>query len=422
MNEKEIIMNDPHKNWKKDTALFLTSQIISIFGTSLVQYAIMWYITIKTQSGFMMTISIVCGFLPTFFLAPFGGVWADRFDRKKLIMLSDGMIALTTLATAIVFWMGYEAIWLLFFMSAMRAVGSAIQAPAVGAFLPQIVPENQLMRVNGINGSIQSVIMLISPMISGALMTLSPLTTIFMIDVVTALLAVIVLLGLKVAPHARALEKGKIDYFKDLKEGVAYVVGHEYIRRFFVFIAFFHFLITPVATLTPLQVTRTFGNDIWRLTAIEIAFSIGMLIGGILMSSWGGFKNRVHTMALSTFLFGGLTTFLGITPNFWVYLATIALSGIALPLFMTPSTVLLQEKVEDAYLGRVFSVMTMIFSVMMPFGMIIFGPLADIIDIEYLLIVTGIAIFIQGFFLTGSKELIAAGEPKLPLSPAPESE
>ena len=410
------------KNWKKDTALFLTSQIISIFGTSLVQYAIMWYITIKTQSGVMMTISIICGFLPTFFLAPFGGVWADRFDRKKLIILSDAMIALTTLATAIVFWMGYEAIWLLFFMSAMRAIGSAVQSPAVGAFLPQFVPEDKLMRVNGINGSIQSVIMLISPMISGALMTLSPMTTIFMIDVVTAAIAISVLLTLKVEPHARALEKGKIDYFKDLKEGVNYVVGHDYIRRFFIFIAFFHFLITPVATLTPLQVTRSFGNDIWRLTAIEIAFSIGMLAGGILMSAWGGFKNRVHTMAFSTFAIGALIAFLGITPNFWVYIATMALSGITLPLFTTPSTVLLQEKVEESYLGRVFGVMTMIYSVMMPFGMIIFGPLADVIDIEWLLIFTGSAIFLQGFFLTGSKQLIAAGEPKQKLETVQESE
>ena len=85
------------RDWKRNTILFLTSQTLSLFGTSLVQYAILWYITLNTQSGVMMTIYIICGFLPTFFLSPFAGVWADRYNRKLLIMLSDSMIALSTL-------------------------------------------------------------------------------------------------------------------------------------------------------------------------------------------------------------------------------------------------------------------------------------------------------------------------------------
>jgi Bacterial protein of unknown function (DUF894). len=399
-------------NWKRKTVIFLTSQNISLFGTSLVQYAIMWYITIKTQSGFMMTISIICGFLPTFFLAPFAGVWADRFNRKWLIMLSDSMIALTTLMMAIVFWMGYESIWLLFAMSAIRAIGSAVQQPAVNAFIPQFVPENQLMRVGGINSSIQSVMMLIAPMVSGALMTIAPLQSIFMIDVVTAAFAVLILTRLSVPVHAKALEKGKINYLDDMKLGLTYVVQHEYIRRFYIFIAIFHFFITPVAALTPLQVTRSFGNDIWRLTAIEIAFSSGMLLGGLLISSWGGFNNRIHTMSLSTFGIGLMIVALGIVTNFWVYIGIMLISGVTLPLFMTPSTVLLQEKVEEAYMGRVFGVMTMIYSSAMPLGMLVFGPLADIVDIEWLLIVSGAVIFFQGFFLIGNKALVHAGKPK----------
>src|SRR5690554_4174095 len=107
--EQALQMKSIHKgvranmntNWKKNIILFLTSQTISLFGTSLVQYAIMWHITLTTQSGVMMTIAIICGFLPTFFLSPFAGVWADRFNRKLLIILSDSMIALTTLVLAI---------------------------------------------------------------------------------------------------------------------------------------------------------------------------------------------------------------------------------------------------------------------------------------------------------------------------------
>lgn len=148
-----------NKNWKKNIFLFLASQTISLFGSSLVQYAIMWHITLKTQSGVMMTIAIICGFVPTLFLSPFAGVWADRYNRKTLIMLSDSMIALSTLVLAIVFLMGYDSLWMLFVASAIRALGAAVQMPAVGAFLPQLVPEDKLTKVNATNGSIQAMVM-----------------------------------------------------------------------------------------------------------------------------------------------------------------------------------------------------------------------------------------------------------------------
>jgi MFS transporter, DHA3 family, macrolide efflux protein len=122
------------KNWKKNIILFLTSQTISLFGSSLVQYAIMWYITLKTQSGVMMTISIICGFAPTFFLSPFAGVWADRYNRKTLIILSDSLIAISTLILAILFLQGHDSIWMLFVTSSIRAFGSGIQTPAIGSF------------------------------------------------------------------------------------------------------------------------------------------------------------------------------------------------------------------------------------------------------------------------------------------------
>jgi DHA3 family macrolide efflux protein-like MFS transporter len=400
------------RNWKKDIIIFLTSQTVSLFGSSLVQYAIMWYITLTTQSGVMMTIAIICGFLPTFFLSPFAGVWADRYNRKVLIMLSDSFIALATLVLAILFILGYEMLWLLFVISAIRALGTAIQMPAIGAFLPQLVPEEQLTRVNGINSSIQSFVFLVSPMLSGALLTFATIEIIFFIDVITAAIAVMILLLLLHVPvHAKALEKQAVSYFSDLGQGFTYIKNHAYIKHFFIFCAVFMVLAAPAAFLTPLQVTRSFGNDVWRLTAIEISFSIGMMAGGMLMASWGGFKNKVHTMTLASLAFGVCTFALGVVPNFWVYLIFMVITGVFMPIFNVPSTVLLQEKVEGDYLGRVFGVLSMISSVMMPVAMLVFGPLADIVRIELLLIVTGILLFIQAFFLIGNKVLVEAGKP-----------
>src|SRR3954468_8202372 len=117
-------MNSAYENWKRNIIIFLGSQTISLFGSSLVQYAIMWHITLTTQSGVMMTLSIVCGFVPTFFLSPIAGVWDELYKLKVLIILSDSMIAISTLILAILFLNGYDSLWLLFVMSAVRAIGA----------------------------------------------------------------------------------------------------------------------------------------------------------------------------------------------------------------------------------------------------------------------------------------------------------
>lgn len=399
------------KNWKKNIILFLASQSISLFGSMLVQYAITWYITLETQSGLMMTISIICGFVPTFFISPFAGVWADRYNRKMLIILSDSLTAISTLILAVLFLAGYDSIWLLFAASAVRSVGAGIQTPAIGAFLPQLVPEDKLTKVNATNGSIQSLVTLISPMLSGALLTMATIESIFFIDVITAAIAVIMLLlFLHVPVHAKALQKEKISYFEDMSQGIKYIRNHGFVKMIFIFCAFYFILVAPLAFLTPLQVTRSFGNDVWRLTAIEIAYSIGMILGGIVMASWGGFKNKAHTMVVSILVIGISTFALGIVPVFWIYISLMALSGIALPMFNTPFTVLLQQKVEGDLLGRVFGVLGMISSSIMPLAMLVYGPISDLIKIEWLLIGTGLLMLVQGFAMLKNKVLIEAGK------------
>jgi DHA3 family macrolide efflux protein-like MFS transporter len=400
------------KNWQKNVILFLASQIISVFGSMLVQYAITWYITLETQSGVMMMISIICGILPAFFLAPFAGVWADRYDRKMLIILADSLIAVATLVIAILFLIGYDSIWLLFVVSAVRALGAGIQMPAISAFLPQIVPEDKLTKVNATYSSLQSLVTLASPMLSGALLTIATLEAIFFIDVITASIAVSILfLFLHVPVHAKAAAKQQISYFGDMSAGLTYVNNHGFIKTLFVFDAVFLILIAPLSFLTPLQVARSFGNDVWRLTVIEVAYSLGMVLGGVVMTSWGGFKNKIHTMVFAGLAIGLFTFALGIVPFFWIYLVIMGLVGLVLPIFNTPFTVLIQQKVDGDFLGRVFSVLTMISTSLMPLSMLVYGPLADSIKIEWLLIGTGLLMLALGLVMWRNKVLIEAGEP-----------
>lgn len=397
--------------WKKKTAVFLGSQILSLLGTSLVQYALMWYVTLETKSGIMMTVYIICGFLPMLFISPLAGVWADRFDRKKLIVLSDGLVALVTLILAVVFMTGQKSMWLIMLAGAIRAVGSAIQAPAIGAILPQFVPKKHLTRVNGLSGSIQAATSLLSPVISGVLITLWPMYAVFFIDMVTAALAIFLLLFfLKVKPHRGAARKQKTGYLADMILGFRYIREHRFLIPFFMYLGVLLFLTTPAAILTPLQVVRSFGGDVWRLSAIEVVFSLGMILGGGIIGFWQGFRNRMFTIYLASLFMAVCTIGLGLSGIFWVYLVIMGVFGVALIYFNTPAVVFIQEKVEEKFMGRVFSIITMLNTSVMPLGMLLFGPLAEIVRIEWMLIVTGILMLVQLFLTLPNRTLARAGD------------
>ncbi len=399
--------SEEHEGWKKKTALFLSSQSISMFGSMLVQFAIIWHITLTTKSGAILTISTLSAFLPQIIISLFAGVWADRYHRKFLIIAADLLTAVSTLILAVFFLLGYRELWLIFLVSGIRSLGAGIQMPAVGAFLPQIVPTDKLLRVNSINGTIQPFIMLVSPIISGVLLSFSRLEAIFFIDVVTALLAVGLLLFLQVPPHKKAAAAQKTGYLDDLKAGLDYVWQERTIKTLFIFFAFIFFLVVPVAFLTPLLVTRSFGDDVWRLTANEVTFFAGSIIGGMVMTAWGGFNNRFRTIGLACIVWAFLFTALGLSKDFTVYLVFMFLAGIPMPIWSASTTTLLQELVRPDMQGRVFGVQQLIMNTIMPVGMLVFGPIADKITIEVLLVLSSALMALPGLwiFLHGRRKI-----------------
>ncbi|WP_141495598.1 MFS transporter [Bacillus toyonensis] len=390
-------------NWRMNIILFLTAQTISLFGSSLVQYAIIWYITLTTSSGAMLTISTVCGFLPQIAISLFAGVWIDRYDRKKMIMLSDGIIAIATLILAILFLTGYKSIWMLFIVLLIRSAGTGVQTPAVNALIPQIVPKDYLMKVNGINSSITSLIMFLSPAVSAVILSVTSIETTVFIDVITAIIGISIMFIIQVEGHANVGVKQKSN-LQGIKEGFAYLKENVCMKRLLVLLIIIMILISPAAFLTPLMVTRSFGAEMWRLTASEMTFSAGAAAGGVLIAAWGGFRNRMHTTALACALYGLLMVGLGIAPVFIMYLVFNFLIGITMPCFNTPVTVLLQEKVDPVMHGRMFSLVQIANSCALPLGMIIFGPLADVFSVEVLLIYAGIFVLFCAMYVVLSRK------------------
>ncbi|MDO5494524.1 MAG: MFS transporter [bacterium] len=401
----------PRTDWKRQIVLFLTSQSLSLLGSMVVQYALMWHLTMTTQSGEIMTLAVIVGFLPMLFISPFAGVWADRLPKRWLIAASDALAALSTLALFIAAMMGHFGIPVILAAMALRAVGQALQGPAVGAILPDIVPEKHLMRINGYNGSIQSAIGLGSPLLAGALLSLIPIQWVLLIDVVTAALAIFVMLALVHTPHAPAdPDASPTTALADLRDGFRYVIRHRFISRLYWYFAVTFFLAAPVSFLTPLQVTRTYSNDVWRLTVIESIFFVGMLLGGVIIGSWGGFRRRAATIAMAMVAMGVGTILLGLPQPFFTYNIWMLAIGIFMPMMNAPTMTLLQVTVEPRYLGRTMSVMMMISSSAMPLGMLFFGPLADRVQIELILLVTG-ALIVAGSALMFADRTIREGEP-----------
>ncbi len=359
----------------------------------LVQYAVMWHITLETKSGTALALAAVFGFLPQAIVSIFGGVWADRLNRKALIIAADASIAVTTLALALLMLNGRTDLWLIFVALAIRSTGAGIQMPAVSALIPQITPTDKLMRVNSINGSIQSAMALLAPAAAGAIYALFSLTSIFFIDVVTAAIGIALVATIAV-PTLRDLTKEKTGYFDDLVEGVKYVAHHAFVRWLLVLFGVVFLLTVAPSYLTPLMVARTFGDEVWKLTVLEISFSVGMVLGGVILAVWGGTKNRVAMIVGSSVIFGLLSIALGLSTNLWVFFGFMFLIGLFVPFFSTPSMTLLQETVEPERQGRVFGFVGIVMAVAMPIGMVVFGPLADQFPVEILLIAAGILMFL----------------------------
>lgn len=377
--------------WKKKVAVFLVGQTVTTFGSMLVQYAIFWHLTLTTKSGVVLALAAVFGFLPQAIVSIFAGVWADRVNRKIMIMISDASIALATLLLALLMLSGVDDLWLIFLVMAVRSVGAGFQTPAISALLPQIVPTEKLMRVNGINSSVQSSLLLLAPVAAAAVYANFSIVGILFIDVVTAVIGLSLLATVSVPTLARALSEEKPSYFSDLKDGIQYIFTHDLVRWVMVIFAIVFLMVVAPSNLSPLMLVRTFGDEVWMLTVLEVSFGVGMMLGGALMAVIGSKLDRIWTIIGTSIGFGALAVVMGFTTNLILFFSLFFLIGLTVPAFSTSAMTLLQETVEPERQGRVFGFVGIVMSVAMPVGMAILGPLADVVSVESLLIITGAA-------------------------------
>jgi DHA3 family macrolide efflux protein-like MFS transporter len=378
------------KPWQLRVSIFLLSQTVSLLGSLLVMYAILWYVTLSTLSSVMMMWMVLTTFIPALIMAPFAGVWADRLNRKWLMIGADTFIALCTLITAVLFLNGFRELWLIFVINALRSLGQAVHQPAVLATYPSLVPKESLIKVQGVFQAIQSGAQVIVPLVAALLLATFPLEWIMLIDVVTAFIAVIMLIFFVQIPQEKKETNESVDYFSDIKKGFQYVVNHSFIYYLILFGFVYMILVAAPSFLTYLQVAEVFGPEPWRLALLETIFGIGMVLGSVLITLGWIPKNRLLGFFVSYLAIGLGTVGLGLPFDFNFYIVVWGFVGFFIATSNPLMVGLIQEKTNPEFIGRVFSLFGLMNTVSLPLGMLVFGPLAELTDKSLVILITGI--------------------------------
>ena len=399
-------MDQAQNHWKRKTILFLISQCITLFGSMIVQMSIIWYVTLKTSSGGWVAAFTICSYLPQFLISFFAGVWADRYSRKKLIILADGVITVATLVMFLVMPMiSLDSILLsaLLAVSIIRSVGAGIQTPAVNAVIPQLVPEEYLMKYNGLNATVQSIVQFAAPAVAGAVLSIGTFRATLFIDILTALVG-IGLLSCVLLPKQEASNEN-VSVFSEIKAGIRYSFSDKLIGKILIVYGLYILVCVPAGFMAALLVSRVYGDVYWYLTAVELVGFAGMALGGVLMGVWGGFKSRIKTFALGLFVLSLMTIGMGVSPYFILYLVLMFVYSIALTMIQTATTTIIQEKADSSMQGRVFGLMGAMYSGFLPVGMAIFGPLADVMPLQWIIVGSGIALVLVTVYLQVKSKL-----------------
>jgi len=401
------------QNWARRFFIIWTGQAFSLFGSALVQFSLIWWLTQKSGSATVLAIATLVGMLPQILLGPFAGALVDRWNRRIIMMIADATIAAFTLLLAYLFATDTVQIWHIYAIMAVRALGGAFHFPAMSASTPLMVPESQLTRVNGLNQTLQGINALIAPPIGALLISLLPTQGILLIDVGTAMLATLPLFFISIPQPKRQEDTGqeeKPSLLQDVREALAYVRSWPGLVAIIFMALFLNFLLVPTGSLLPLLVTKQFSKGAMELGLINSVQGLGIIGGGIILSIWGGFKKKIVTSMTGIIGLGIGVMLIGLAPTSLFIIAILGsiLLGVMIPITNGPIGALLQSIVRPDMQGRVMSLISSGATAISPLGLLIAGPLSDALGIQVWFWVGGIIcaiIGIAGFFVPAIMDL-----------------
>jgi DHA3 family macrolide efflux protein-like MFS transporter len=374
-------------NWKTRFFSIWTGQAFSLLGSRIVQFALVWWLTSTTGSATILATSSLVAMIPEIVLMPIAGVYIDRWNRRLVMIVADGGIALASLWLAFIFWHGGVQVWHIYVIMVIRAIGGAFHWPAMQASTSLMVPKEQLTRVAGMNQTLFGVLSVFSPPLGALCMEVLKLHHIMLIDVGTALMAILPLLFVRIPQPVRTdLEEGAPhpSMWADLRFGLHYVATWRGLLLLIGMALLFKIATTPAFTLFALLVKDYFNGGAVQFSFVETSLGVGMLAGGLVLSIWGGFKRRIFTALLALAGSGLFFIVIGLTPGsaFWLLLVSVFLMGLLMPFVDGPFMAIMQSTIDPQVQGRIFTMVISLITLSSPVGLALAGPVSDALGLQ----------------------------------------
>ena len=378
------------RNWISVIAIIWCGQALSIFATVAASFAAMWYITETTSSAIWLSLASMAALLPVALLSPFGGVAADRYNRKHVIILADGSAGIFSLVLALVIMSGHLSVPLMLLLLAVRTGGQAFHGPAMSALMPHLVPERHLIRINSMDQTITSLSTIIGPALGILLYTFIGLQGVMFLDAACAALACCCLGAVRItlnSPHASEQES----VLQEMKEGCHFILRDKGLRNLMLLVMFTMLLFMPVSSLDPLMTYEHFKGDGFQASLVEAVFGIGLLIGSAAILIWGGGSRRVPLIIVSGVVLGLSLAACGFlqSDQFPLFAVLVGISAAAIGCYNAPIMPILQKRTPDEKFGRVMGIFLAGSSLAAPIGLSFSGFIAEAIGITTWFIVCG---------------------------------
>lgn len=414
----------------KNYLVFWSGQLVSLLGSSVAQFVIVWWITLETESALYLSLAALAGFAPMIILSPFAGVLVDRWSRKTMIGIVDFLQALVTVVFIFLFSLELVLIWQVLALLALRGVFQAFHTPAVSAIVPLMVPRDKLSRMNGLNFLFNGAVTLVGPVVAAILLELWKIGEILWIDAATFIIALVPLLLIHIPSVRDAQDKNpsKNSFKRELGEGIAFIRNARGLLPFTVLATALNFLLTPISTLAPYFIKFEHFGEASDLALVMASFQGGILAGGLLMSLMKGFQKKMVAITFSVYvIFLGYALF-ALTPTglFWFMAMAGLVTAFCIPIANVSIQTIIQTIVPFGMLGRVNSVLGALASAASPFGMILSGTLVGFTGTANLFLgcsVSGILIITLSWLFTDIRHVEAteATEDKVTKSKVVES-
>ena len=386
-------------------------QAFSLLGSNLVQFALVWWITRTTGSATYLAIAAMAAIIPQIVVSPFAGALVDRWSRRKVMIAADASVAAATGVLAVLFYLDLAGVWEVCGLLAVRACATAFHWPAMQASTTLMVPEKHLSRIGGLNQALHGAGTVGGPPLGALLLELTSVAGVLAVDIITAAIAISTLAVIKI-PNPQRMNGGSRDgtgILSDIRECLRLIKSWPGMLSLLLVFMIMNFISAPTDALLPLLAVDRFGGGVVEFASMQSAFGVGLLVGGLLLGVWGGFKSRMVTL-LSALCAGGIAiAAVGVVPSDRILaaIAFILTIGVSLSIANGATMALLQARIPPEMQGRMFTIIGMVCTAMVPVGLSLAGPVADVVGVHRWYIISGVVIVVAAMAAALSPKIMS---------------